>query len=567
MTNWKKKAILVMTMGMAATALAGCGTEARPIGRDTTEPTIQVMTMAQKASPADQTSPVLQEAQKILGEKMSEKYGKQYDKINLDIQWVASTAYDEKVTAAMGANEYPHVMLVSTRNSSVIQNSKAGTFWDISDVFDKTDPKYVTEENPEGYVYPHLHNANPTINRNISVDGKIYGLYRARTIGRQGVTIRKDWLDNLGLSQPTTIDEFENVLRAFTEDDPDGNGQNDTYGMIVTTYLDGPLNNLAIWEGSPNEWGYDEETGEWKPWFMSEGYFEAMCDMRDWYAAGYINTNMATLDSNSWDNDFLNGVGGVQIDVADRARRNATNIVKNFPDAEVDVFGYVKKDANAEPAVWPTTGYNGYYVFPVQTTPDTEDLDFILSVLDACNATELTDMFNNGLEGRHYTIDDEGYIVKKVEGDPDENGVPLDEATLNSLTNEYADLNQFSMGLDSTQGSNTRFANKTAEKVEEVYDDNENWSVSNPMAPYTSDTYSISGTQLDAIIAEAKTNFIVGKIDEEGWKEAIEQWVKMDGDLVCKDYQDAYEADESNHDENGNIIIPDEYKFDFRFGF
>ncbi len=87
------------------------------------------------------------------------------------------------------------------------------------------------------------------------------------------------------------------------------------------------------------------------------------------------------------------------------------------------------------------------------------------------------------------------------------------------------------------------------------------------MAPYTSDTYSISGTQLDAIIAEAKTNFIVGKIDEEGWKEAIEQWVKMDGDLVCKDYKDAYEADESNHDENGNVIIPDEYKFDFRFGF
>ena len=43
--------------------------------------------------------------------------------------------------------------------------------------------------------------------------------------------IRQDWLDNLKLEVPTTIDELEEVMRAFTEDDPDGNGQDDTYGL------------------------------------------------------------------------------------------------------------------------------------------------------------------------------------------------------------------------------------------------------------------------------------------------------------------------------------------------
>ncbi len=42
--------------------------------------------------------------------------------------------------------------------------------------------------------------------------------------------IRKDWLDNLGLQIPTTLDELEECLYAFTNDDPDGNGVDDTYG-------------------------------------------------------------------------------------------------------------------------------------------------------------------------------------------------------------------------------------------------------------------------------------------------------------------------------------------------
>lgn len=42
--------------------------------------------------------------------------------------------------------------------------------------------------------------------------------------------IRKDWLDNLNLEIPTTLDELEECLYAFTNDDPDGNGVDDTYG-------------------------------------------------------------------------------------------------------------------------------------------------------------------------------------------------------------------------------------------------------------------------------------------------------------------------------------------------
>ncbi|TMM37716.1 MAG: sugar ABC transporter substrate-binding protein [Actinobacteria bacterium] len=45
--------------------------------------------------------------------------------------------------------------------------------------------------------------------------------------------IRKDWLTRLGLSEPKTWDDVTAVAKAFTTQDPDGNGKADTYGLDV----------------------------------------------------------------------------------------------------------------------------------------------------------------------------------------------------------------------------------------------------------------------------------------------------------------------------------------------
>jgi multiple sugar transport system substrate-binding protein len=43
--------------------------------------------------------------------------------------------------------------------------------------------------------------------------------------------IRKDWLTKLNLSEPKTWDDVVAVAKAFTTQDPDGNGKADTYGL------------------------------------------------------------------------------------------------------------------------------------------------------------------------------------------------------------------------------------------------------------------------------------------------------------------------------------------------
>lgn len=62
-----------------------------------------------------------------------------------------------------------------------------------------------------------------------SPDGNIYGLPHAEFDINNYVLmwniIRQDWLDKLGLAMPSTIDEYHDVLVAFRDQDPNGNGK------------------------------------------------------------------------------------------------------------------------------------------------------------------------------------------------------------------------------------------------------------------------------------------------------------------------------------------------------
>jgi putative aldouronate transport system substrate-binding protein len=56
--------------------------------------------------------------------------------------------------------------------------------------------------------------------------------------------IRKDWLDKVGLKLPTTMDELIVAARAFANNDPDGNGVKDTYGLMLNKTLGGGLSDV-----------------------------------------------------------------------------------------------------------------------------------------------------------------------------------------------------------------------------------------------------------------------------------------------------------------------------------
>jgi putative aldouronate transport system substrate-binding protein len=82
--------------------------------------------------------------------------------------------------------------------------------------------------------YPHINAiVNSEVYKGFKTDGKSYFKPLGLAPMQWGWIIRTDWLENLGLSMPTTLEEFYNVAKAFKEKDPDKNGKADTYGVYT----------------------------------------------------------------------------------------------------------------------------------------------------------------------------------------------------------------------------------------------------------------------------------------------------------------------------------------------
>lgn len=159
---------------------------------------------------------------------------------DLKITWVPSTTYSDKLSATIASGELPSTVLVLDQKLPYIVNSvRSGMFWELG--------PYLKD-------YPNLSRMNEVALNAISIDGKVYGIYRERDLARDGLMLRKDWLENLGLQEPKTVDDFYKVLQAFVKEDPDQNGKADTIGLAEQQVAAG-WRAMLTWMGGPADWG------------------------------------------------------------------------------------------------------------------------------------------------------------------------------------------------------------------------------------------------------------------------------------------------------------------------
>jgi putative aldouronate transport system substrate-binding protein len=165
---------------------------------------------------------------------------------------------------------------------------------------------------------PYLKWAKPEDLLAFTYEGKLYGLpriCRPESINGPltgGWFIRDDWLETLGLDYPTTLEELEEVLRLFTEADPDKNGLNDTYGMEVSSDFS------MIWGAFGLPYVNEE-----KAWLFQGGEFshisvepdaiEVLKLLRKWYRLGYISPNSFNISSDDISINEKVGIGSGDI--------------------------------------------------------------------------------------------------------------------------------------------------------------------------------------------------------------------------------------------------------------
>ena len=146
------------------------------------------------------------------------------EKTNVKIKWreLPSDSFNEKVNLMIASADFPDIMWRKLNELQLTELSSKGVVYPLDDLIEKYAPRWVE----------HFKNVPYAKRISTALDGHIYSLPYIRqeeaNSGFRDVTfINKDWLDALGLEVPKTTEEFKNVLKAFKEKDPNGNGQND----------------------------------------------------------------------------------------------------------------------------------------------------------------------------------------------------------------------------------------------------------------------------------------------------------------------------------------------------
>ncbi len=441
----------------------------------------------------------------------------------LEITWVPNSNYGDRMNVTLASDKLPEVMVVQGKLPAFVQSAEAGAFWNLTGKLD---------------AYPNLKAENKQIELNSSINGQVYGIYRRRDPMRAAVLVRKDWLTKLGLSMPETVDDLYKIAKAFTENDPDGNGKKDTYGLIVPKWpgvyaTASPYDVIETWFGAPNGWG--DRNGKLVPGFDTPEFLEANRFVKKLVTEGLINPDFATLDSAKWDQPFFTGKGGMILDVSSRGmvqlrlfkEKDAANY-GSFVDITGNLTGPDGKKHS-----YPTVGYNGFLAISKQSVPTEAELKDVLTVLDKLSSKEGQILLNNGFEGKNFTLQ-EGYALGKSATDP----------AIKTITNDVMSFAQLSTASNGYQAYIALPAGKAErdqyEKRVKFHKADEATAVHNPAQAIVSKTQVAKGAQLDQIIADARIKYLAGQIDEAGLKAEIQRWYSQGGQQIVDEMNEQY---------------------------
>ena len=178
--------------------------------------------------------------------------------ITVKYLWTAGSAdeYVQKLNLSLVSGDIPDIIPFSSL-SQVRQAMMAGYVVDAKPYFDQYGSPLLKE------IYDLDLNVEMDACTFDGVLGAIPRIMPAHD-SIQVLYIRKDWLDVLGISDPKSQQDVIDIMKAFSEQDPDGNGIDDTYGMLLNGDIWGAAGIsgfCAAYDAYPNIW-YDDGSGQ-----------------------------------------------------------------------------------------------------------------------------------------------------------------------------------------------------------------------------------------------------------------------------------------------------------------
>ncbi len=444
--------------------------------------------------------------------------------VKLNITWVPDSGYGQQTTLTLADPDHmPEVMVMQgPRDEAMIKNARAGAFWDLTDFINDA-------EN-----YPNLAAGADSVYENIAVDGRVYGIYRARAYARAGIYYRNDYAAQVGYAEePKTVEEFKDMCMKMAAIDPN------IYVFNMCKYVAGTIGIMTVMNGAPFQYGVNAE-GKIYPAFEDEAFQEGLDFMRDLYAAGGIDPDFMTIESGNWnDAERANPVKALmRLDCLDNGYRYQEWLETNAgadPANPIVSLLTALPDKNGKIQIWPQNiGASGEIVVTKAVTED--KLPAVMKFLDWCNSAEGQTLLNCGVEGETYWIQSDGFRYTYPEGQQDQ----TEQITQKTNTIQHS-LNQLGMNVNGDLTPAAAATNLRAEYNQNLLD-NAQYVISNPCYTFDSETNNLMGATLNQAVEDAQVQYIAGKIDLAGLQAAYADWHDQGGDMILAEYQEIYDA-------------------------
>lgn len=465
-----------------------------------------------------------------------QKYGEMTN-IKIDWELIPFEGRDEKRNLALAGGTLPDVFYtMAMPNSDLLKYGQEGIFITLNDLIEEYMPNLtqLLEKYPDikkGLVFP---------------DGNIYGLPTiydpefTSVLAGHKLWIREDWLKQLNMKMPETLEEYYQYLKAVKETDLNGNGKADEIPFGGT----GIAGITAIFKGifgignKGTKHAYldeDPETKELRFYPISEGYREMLEHLNKFYSEGLIQENIYTIEANQ---SYSMGAEGLY----------GSTVITSTET----IYGEEGKKFVGTPVL---EGPNGEKMFTRVTSPlahmggfvitnKNENIPATLRWMDYFYSEEGAKLFFLGVEGETYEADASGNLdyVDKIKNSP--NGLTLEQELSKYITwlgGGYPGI----VKQDTFKGAESLPSSLEATKLVEPYMIKEIW----PSFTFTNEENNkLAGiaTDIEKYVNEMQDKFITGTTPLSEWDKYVKTVESMRLDEYMEINKAAYDRYKNN---------------------
>ncbi|WP_284639773.1 extracellular solute-binding protein [Paenibacillus silviterrae] len=322
--------------------------------------------------------------------------------INLTV-YASGDDYKNQLNVRMASANFPDLFAVDRQQLK--QFSEQGLLLDLTPHLDKLKPV-------QDFI------GKDSLKKG-ALNGKTFAIAKTPQVPYNTYWVRKDWLDKLNLKIPTTPDELLAVAKAFTEQDPDGNGKKDTFGLTG--------GKLGAFEPVFGAYGVGHTDGV--PSFYvknnklvnglyDSGMKDALGFIQKMVAAGAVDPELMANSGLQHQQKAIKGQAGIiYIDWPNVTKEQFVEQIKAVnPNANWVQVDALKGPGGQFAGAWDIGKSAGMYAIPKALEKQPEKLQKVFDLLNYVSSKDGSLLVQYGVKGKHYNLDGSKVVPTELMG-------------------------------------------------------------------------------------------------------------------------------------------------------